>query len=85
MSNYIMGLSLSALELQCCGAITKYDRQVRVTFLLLDAVQDVVATLFDECRRVVSSSYHAVLRGRSAEIERVRNLKFKMLDELGRK
>jgi hypothetical protein len=55
---------------------------VCVTFLLLDSVQDVVATLFDER---VSSSYHAVPRGRSVEIERVRNLKFKTFDELGRK
>ena len=33
---------------------------VCVTFLLLYAVQDVVATLFDECRRVVSSSCYAI-------------------------
>ena len=38
---------------------------VCVTFpLLYYAVQDVVATLFDERGKVVSSSCHAVLRGR---------------------
>ena len=47
---------------------------VCVTFLLLYAVQDVVATLFDECGRVVSSSCHAVPRGRSVDLERVRKL-----------
>ena len=58
---------------------------VRVTFPLLYAIRDLVATLFDECGRVVSSSFHAVLRGRSVDLERLRNLKFKMFDELGRK
>ena len=47
---------------------------VCVTFLLLYAVQDVVATLFDERGRVVSSSFHAVLRGRSVDLERIRKL-----------
>ena len=47
---------------------------VCVTFPLLYAVQDVVATLFDERGRVVSSSCHAVLRGRSVDLERVRKL-----------
>ena len=45
---------------------------VCVTFLLLYAVQDVVATLFDERGRVVSNSFHAVLRGRSVDLERIR-------------
>ena len=44
---------------------------VCVTFLLLYAVQDVVATLFDERGRVVSSS---CLRGRSVDLERMRKL-----------
>ena len=42
---------------------------VSVTFLLLYAVQDVVATLFDERRRVVSSSCHAVPCGHSIDLE----------------
>ena len=62
---------------------------VCVTFLLLYAVQDEVATLFDERGRVVSSSCHAVTVpcGRSVDLERMRKLavKFKMFDELGRK
>ena len=33
----------------------------------LDAIQDVVATLFDEYGRVDSSSCHAVSRGRSVD------------------
>ena len=44
------------------------------TFLLLYAVQDVVATLFDERGRVVSSSCHAVPCGRSVDLERMRKL-----------
>ena len=47
---------------------------VRVTFLLLYAVRDVVATLFSECGRVVSSSCHAVLCGRLVDLERMRKL-----------
>ena len=47
---------------------------VYVTFLLLYAVQDVVATLFDERGRVVSSSCHSVPRGRSVDLERMRKL-----------
>ena len=47
---------------------------VCVTFLLLYAVQDVVATLFDERGRVVSSSCHAVPCGRSVDLERMRKL-----------
>ena len=47
---------------------------VCVTFPLLYAVQDVVATLFDERGRVFSSSCHAVLRGRSVDLERMRKL-----------
>ena len=43
---------------------------VCVTFPLLYAVQDVVATLFDERGRVVSSSCHAVPRGRSVDFNR---------------
>ena len=45
---------------------------VCVTFLLLYAVQDVVATLFDERGRVVSSSYHAVPCGRSVRMRKLR-------------
>ena len=45
---------------------------VRVTFPLLYAVRDVVATLFDERGRVVLSTFHAVLRGRSVDLERMR-------------
>ena len=41
----------------------------------LSALQDVVATLFDERGRVnVSSSHHAVPRGRSVDLERMRKL-----------
>ena len=47
---------------------------VCVTFLLLYAVQDVVATLFDERGRVVSSSCHTVLCGRSVDLEWMRKL-----------
>ena len=47
---------------------------VCVTFPVLYAVQDVVATLFDERGRVVSSSCHAVQRGRSVDLERMRKL-----------
>ena len=52
---------------------------VCVTFPLLYvyAVQDVVATLFDERGRVVSSSCHAVPRGRSVDLERMRKLEIK--------
>ena len=46
---------------------------VCVTFLLF-TVQDVVVTLFDERGRVVSSSCHAVPRGRSVDLERMRKL-----------
>ena len=52
-------------------------RCVCVTFPLLYAVQDVVATLFDERGRVVSSSCHAVprhARGHSVDLERMRKL-----------
>ena len=44
---------------------------VCVTFPLLYAVQDVVATLFDERGRVVLSSCHAVPRGRLVDFNRV--------------
>ena len=47
---------------------------VCVTFLLLYAVQDVVATLFDERGRIVSSSCHAVPCGRSVDLEQMRKL-----------
>ena len=47
---------------------------VCVTFPLLYAVQDVVATLFDERGRVGSSSCHTVLRGRSVDLEWMRKL-----------
>ena len=48
---------------------------VHVTFPLLYAVRDVVATLFNERGRAVSSSCHAVLRGRLVNLERMRKLK----------
>ena len=44
-----------------------------------------VATLFDERGRVVSSSCCVVLRGHSVDLERVRKLEIKTFDELGRK
>ena len=47
---------------------------VRVTFPLLHAVRDVIATLFNERGRVVSSSCHAVPRGRSVDLEWMRKL-----------
>ena len=47
---------------------------VCVTFLLLYAVQDVVATLFDERGRDVSSSCHTVLCGSSVDLEQMRKL-----------
>ena len=47
---------------------------IRVTFPLLYAVRDVVATVFDERGRAVSSSFHAVLRGRSVDLEWMRKL-----------
>ena len=47
---------------------------VRITFPLLYAVQDVVATFFDEHGRGISNSCHAVLRGHSVDLERVRKL-----------
>jgi hypothetical protein len=87
MSNYRFILIGSRAPVSWCSERSLNDRRlcksVFNTFPLLDAVQEVVATLFDE-RRVVSSSYHAVPHGRSVEIERVRNLKFKMFDELGK-
>ena len=49
---------------------------VRVTFY---AVPDVVATLFDEHGRIISSSCHAVLHGRSVDLERVRKLEIQDL------
>ena len=49
-----------------------------VTFPLLYAVRDVVATLFSERGRVVSSSCYAVLCGRSVDLEWVR--KFEIQD-----
>ena len=47
---------------------------VCVTFPLLYTVQDVVATLFDEHGRVVSSSCHAVPSGCSVDLEQMRKL-----------
>ena len=47
---------------------------VCVTFPLIYAGQDVVATLFYDRGRVVSSSCHAVLRGRSVDLEQMRKL-----------
>ena len=64
----IMGLLSSALELQYHCALSDCKIiAVCVTFPLLDVVQDVVATLFDERGRVVSSSCHAVPHGRSVD------------------
>ena len=45
---------------------------VRIIFPLL--FRDVVATLFDERGRVVSSSFHAVLHGHSVDLEQMRKL-----------
>ena len=47
---------------------------VCVTFPFLYAVGDVVATLFNERGRVISSSCHAVLHGRSVDLEWMRKL-----------
>ena len=47
---------------------------VCVTFPLLYAVHDVVATLFNERGRVVSSSCHTVPCGGSVDLERMRKL-----------
>ena len=47
---------------------------VCITFPLLYAVQDVVTILFNERGRVISSTCHAVLHGRSVDLERVRKL-----------
>ena len=47
---------------------------VCAAFPLLYAVQDVVATLFDERGRVVSSSCHAIPRGRSVDLNQMRKL-----------
>ena len=47
---------------------------VRITFPLLYAVRDVVATLFNERGRVVLSSCHAVLHGRLVDLEWMRKL-----------
>ena len=58
---------------------------VCVTFPLLYAVQDVVATLFDERGRVVSSSCYAVPRGHSVDLERMRKLEIQDVRRLGRK
>ena len=41
---------------------------------LIYAVQDMVATLFDERGKIVLSSCHAVPRGRLVDLERVRKL-----------
>ena len=47
---------------------------VCVAFPLLYAVQDVVATLFDERGRVVSSSCHTIPCGHLIDLERMRKL-----------
>ena len=47
---------------------------VCITFPLLYAVRDVGATLFDERGKDVSSSFHAILRGRSVDLEWMRKL-----------
>ena len=75
MSNYRFIVSFKILSI----AVLRIDRKmiavcVRVTVLLLCAVRDVVATLFDERGRAVSSSFHAVLRGRLVDLERMRKL-----------
>ena len=73
-----IGLSLSALEfsVSCSQEPSQNDRRpLCLCYLpLLYAVQDVVATLFDERGRVVSSSCHAVPCGRSVDLERMRKL-----------
>jgi hypothetical protein len=68
MSNYRF-IVVSSVAMLCQGLIAKKLWQVPVTFNfpLLDAVQDVVDTLFDERGRVVSSSCHAVPHGRSVD------------------
>ena len=73
MSNnrFIVEFSVSL----CSQERSQNDRRLCVTFPLLYVVQDVVATLFDERGRVVSSSCHAVVpRGRSVDLERMRKL-----------
>ena len=76
MSNYRF-IVVSSRVLSIAACVLRSDRKmiavcVCVTFPLLYAVQDVVATLFDERGRVFSSSCHAVLRGRSVDLERIR-------------
>ena len=78
MSNYrFIVVSSRVLSIAACAI--RSDRKmiavcVCVAFPLLYAVQGVVATLFDEHGRVVSSSCHAVLCGRSIDLERMRKL-----------
>ena len=70
-------MACSRAPMQCCCALSDHKIIavcVHVIFPFLYSVQDVVATLFDERGRVVSSSCHAVLRGHSVDLERVRKL-----------
>ena len=71
MSNY--RFIIVSPRLQCHCALS--DRKMITVCViksvlpvrLLDAIQDVVATRFDGHERVVSSSYHAIPRGRSVD------------------
>ena len=58
---------------------------VCVAFPLLYAVQDVVATLFDERGRVVSSSCHTIPCGRLIDLERMRKLEIQDVRRIRRK
>ena len=84
MSNYGLIIVSSRAPVSLCSEGSQNDhhpcKSMPVTFPLLDAVQDVVATLFDEHGRVVLSSCHDVRV--AIRLERVRNVIF---DKLGRK
>ena len=63
----------TAVDIQLCALSNHKMIAVSVAwsvlpFRSLDAVQNVVATLFDERGRVVLSSCHAVPRGRSVNL-----------------
>ena len=70
MSNYRLIVVSSTAPVLLCSEQLQNNRHLCksvFTFLLLDAIQDVVATLFDECERVVSSSCRAVLHDCSVD------------------
>ena len=69
MSNYRFIVVSSRVPVLLCSEQSQKDRHLckSVTFPLLDAVQDVVATLFDERGRDILSSCHAVPRDRSVD------------------